>query len=98
MNEILGGYLFMKTETPSFNTAKGETNAYVAVPDEKTEKAVIIVQEYWGLNEHVKDVVNRYAGEGFIGIAPDLFRGKLAANSDEASKMMKALSIEDGLE
>ncbi len=88
----------MRNETLSFSTGNGETTAYVAVPDEKTDKAVIVIQEYWGLNDHIKDIADRYASEGFTAIAPDLYRGKLAASPDEASKMMKALAIEDGLD
>jgi len=88
----------METETLSFDTTNGDTTAYVAMPDEKTEKAVIIIQEYWGLNDHVKDIADRYAAEGFTAIAPDLYRGKLAVNPDEASRLMKALSIDDGLD
>ncbi len=90
----------MKTETLKFDTAKGETTAYIALPDEidAESKAVILIQEYWGLNDHIKDIAGRYADEGFICIAPDLYRGKIAANSDEASQMMNALEIEDGLD
>ena len=90
----------MKTETMSFNTAGGETTAFVAVPDSAGENAgaVIVIQEWWGLNDHIKDIAQRYAEEGFTAIAPDLYRGKTAANPDEASKMMNALQIEDGLD
>ena len=90
----------MKTETLSFTTSGGETSAYAATPDETKEntKAVILIQEWWGLNDHIKDIAGRYAEEGFICIAPDLYRGKVATNPAEASKMMNALEIEDGLD
>ncbi|MGB7068168.1 MAG: dienelactone hydrolase family protein [Pyrinomonadaceae bacterium] len=88
----------MKTESLNFSTINGSTTAYVAQPDYRTEKAVIVTQEWWGLNEHIKDIANRYASEGFIAIAPDLYRGKIAANSGEASKMMNDLAITDGLD
>ena len=88
----------MKSETLSFDTANGATSAYVAIPDAPTQKAVIVVQEYWGLNEHIKDIARRYADEGFIAIAPDLYRGKLATKSEDASRLMQALKIEDGLD
>jgi len=88
----------MKSETLSFDTANGATSAYVAIPDDSTQKAVIVIQEYWGLNEHIKDIARRYADEGFIAIAPDLYRGKLAATPEEAGKFMQALKIEDGLD
>lgn len=88
----------MKTETLSFNTAGGETTAYVAMPDEANGKAVVLIQEWWGLNDHIKDIAGRYAEEGFIAIAPDLYRGKLAKDPEEAGEMMNALEIEDGLD
>lgn len=88
----------MKTETLSFSTAKGDTTAYVAMPDEANGKAVILIQEWWGLNEHIKDIAGRYADEGFTAIAPDLYRGQLATNPEEAGKMMQALQIEDGID
>lgn len=90
----------MKTETIKFDTARGETTAYIAMPEEtdSARKAVVIIHEYWGLNDHIKDIANRYAAEGFIAVAPDLYRGKVATNSDEASKLMNALQLEDGLD
>ncbi|NOT46896.1 MAG: dienelactone hydrolase family protein [Acidobacteria bacterium] len=88
----------MQTETLDFETANGPTTAYVARPDGGGEKTVIVVQEWWGLNDHIRDIAGRYAAEGFNAVAPDLYRGELAANSDEAGRMMKALAIEDGLD
>jgi carboxymethylenebutenolidase len=87
----------MRSETLSFDTANGATSAYVALPKDPSRKAVIVIQEWWGLNDHIKDIAGRYAGEGFIAIAPDLYRGKLATNPEEAGRMMQALKIEDGL-
>lgn len=88
----------MKIESLSFSTANGDTTAYVALPDSQPDAGVMIIQEWWGLNDHVKDITRRYAGEGFLAVAPDLYRGKIAANPDEASKMMHALDIKDGLD
>ena len=90
----------MKTETLSFNTAGSETTAYVAMPGDTNEnkKAVVVIQEWWGLNDHIKDITGRYSEEGFIAIAPDLYRGKIANDPQEAGEMMNALEIEDGLD
>ena len=88
----------MSTESISFATANGDTTAYVARPDGGNGKAVVVIQEWWGLNDHIKDIANRWAGEGFTAIAPDLYRGIVATNPDEASKLMNALEIEDGLD
>ncbi len=90
----------MKTETLNIDTANGATTAYVAMPDNRDEntKAVILIQEWWGLNEHIKDIAGRYTDEGFIAIAPDLYRGTVATNPDEAAKLMADLAIEDGID
>lgn len=88
----------MKTETLSFDTAGGASGAYIAKPADANGKAVIVIQEWWGLNDHIKDIANRFADEGFTAIAPDLYRGKLAANPEEAGRMMQSLSVEDGLD
>lgn len=88
----------MKTEMLSFDTANGPTGAYTALPDGAREKAVLVIHEWWGLNEHIKDIANRYAAEGFIAVAPDLYRGRIASDSGEASEMMHGLEIKDGLD
>jgi len=59
---------------------------------------VLLIQEWWGLNDHIKDIAARYASEGFVCIAPDLYRGRIARDSDEASRLMHELEIEDGLD
>jgi len=88
----------MRTDNLSFDTANGPTTAYTALPDQDTNKAVVIIQEWWGVNDHIKDIANRYASEGFIAITPDLYRGKIATNSGDAGRMMQELKIEDGLD
>lgn len=88
----------MKIEMLTFDTAGGRADAFAALPDGAGGKAVIVIQEYWGLNDHIKDIARRYADEGFVAVAPDLYRGRIAANSDEASRMMKELQTEDGLD
>lgn len=90
----------MKTETLEINTKKGGTTAYVALPDETSAdtKAVVLIQEYWGLNDNIKNIAGRYAGEGFICIAPDLYSGQLASDKNEAAKLMGNLETEDGLD
>lgn len=88
----------MNSETLSFDTGSGPSTAYVAIPDAGNGKAVVVIHEWWGLNDHVKDIANRYAAEGFVAIAPDLYRGTIASNAEDASKLMHALQIDDGLD
>ena len=88
----------MRTDSLRIGTKGGDTTAFVARPDDDTDRAVVVIQEYWGLNDHIKDVTGRYADEGFIAFAPDLYRGNIAKNPNEASKMMQDLAIKDGID
>lgn len=88
----------MKTELLNLDTPGGATTACVARPDNDTTAAVILIQEYWGINDHIRDIAGRYANEGFLCVAPDLYRGKLAKNPDEAGRLMQGLAIADGME
>src|SRR5437667_9160388 len=88
----------MNAESLNLSTASGATTAYVARPHEPVGAAVILIQEYWGINEHIRDIAGRYAKEGYLCVAPDLYRGRIAADSKEASALMEALRVEDGLE
>ena len=88
----------MKTESLNVSTSRGATTAYVARPETTSAAAVILIQEWWGINEHIRDIAGRYANEGYVCVAPDLYRGKITSNPEEASKMMRALEIEDGME
>jgi carboxymethylenebutenolidase len=75
--------------------------AYVAAPQAKGKRpAIIVVQEWWGLNQHIKDVAKRWVREGYVAIAPDLYSRlghKVTTDANEAGKLMNALTMEDGL-
>jgi carboxymethylenebutenolidase len=88
----------MKTETMKVETGYGPTTAHVVSPDTaRPDGAVILIQEWWGINDHVRDLASRYAREGYLCAAPDLFRGKIAKDSQEASRLMNELAIDDGI-
>lgn len=53
--------------------------------------AIVLVQEYWGVNDHVRSLVQRMADEGFLVVAPDLYHGKTTTDAGEAGKLMTAL-------
>ena len=67
---------------------------YLAVPDSGSGPAVVVLQEWWGLEDHIKDVCDRLAGEGFLALAPDLFRGETTDQPDEAEQKMMAMSMD----
>jgi carboxymethylenebutenolidase len=55
--------------------------------------AIVVVQEWWGLNPHIKKVADRFAAAGYTALVPDLYRGKIATDADEASHEMGALDF-----
>lgn len=55
---------------------------------------VVVIQEWWGLVDHIKDVCERFAAEGFTALAPDLYRGKATSEPDEAAKEMMAMKMD----
>ena len=88
----------MNAETLNLATSGGATTAYVARPHTEVDAGIVLIQEWWGINNHIRDIAGRYANEGYLCVAPDLYRGRVAADSAEASALMNALPIEDGLE
>lgn len=55
--------------------------------------AVIVLQEWWGLNEHIMDVTRRIANEGYVALAPDLYKGQIATEPDQARKLVMELDM-----
>jgi len=88
----------VRVESLDLLTSAGATTAYVDRPEHDTNTGVILIQEWWGINQHIRDLASRYADEGYNCVAPDLFRGRVAQNKEEASALMNALRIEDGIE
>ena len=70
------------------------SGGYLATPASGSGPGVIVIQEWWGLVDHVKDVADRFAGEGFAALAPDMYHGETAASPDDAGKLMMALDVE----
>ncbi|MBI4012226.1 MAG: dienelactone hydrolase family protein [Candidatus Rokubacteria bacterium] len=70
-----------------------KTSGYLATPASGKGPGVLVIQEWWGLVRHVKNVADRFAAEGFTALAPDLYHGKTASEPDEAGKLFMALNI-----
>jgi carboxymethylenebutenolidase len=67
---------------------------YLARPAGDTPlPAIVVIQEWWGLNDHIKDVTQRFAGEGFVALAPDLYHGVSTTEPDEARKLVMELDM-----
>jgi carboxymethylenebutenolidase len=81
----------MVTFASNGSTAPG----YLAKPEGNGPfPGVVVIQEWWGLEEHIKDVARRFAAEGFVAIAPDLYHGHVATEPDDARKHAMAMQLD----
>jgi carboxymethylenebutenolidase len=81
-------------EMVQFASNGGTAQGYLARPTSGTGKGIVVFQEWWGLNDNIKGIADRFAGEGFVALAPDMYHGQLTAEPDEAGKLMMAMNIE----
>lgn len=82
----------------TFPSAGATAHGYLALPPSGQGPGVIVIQEWWGLTNHIADVADRLAREGFVALAPDLYGGNVAHDSDEALRMMQDLPVPRGVE
>ncbi|MGH9323792.1 MAG: dienelactone hydrolase family protein [Vicinamibacteria bacterium] len=76
--------------------ANGRTaRGYLSRPEKGRGPGVIVIQEWWGLVDHIRDIADRFAAEGYVALAPDLYHGEATKSPDEAGKLMMALNIEE---
>ncbi len=83
-------------EMVSYPSNGGTSEGYLAVPS-ASGPAVIVIQEWWGLDAHIRDIAGRFAREGFVALAPDLYRGSFATEPDEARKLVMNLNREQAV-
>jgi len=81
----------------TFQRPDGSTvEAYLVEPtDPKNAPGVVVIQEWWGLDDEIKNVANRLAKAGYRALVPDLYRGKLALEANEAEHLMNDLNFGD---
>ncbi|MFN2566048.1 MAG: dienelactone hydrolase family protein [Gemmatimonadaceae bacterium] len=76
--------------------ANGRTaEGYLALPPSGRGPGLLVIQEWWGLVDHIKDLADRFAREGFVSLAPDLYHGEQTKSPDQAGKLLMALNIAD---
>jgi carboxymethylenebutenolidase len=80
-------------ENVNFKANGGAADGYLARPAQGGP-GVVVIQEWWGLNDHIKKVADRYAREGFLALAPDLYHGTTTKSPDEAGKLLMALDVD----
>ncbi len=81
-------------EQVTFPSNCGTAEGYLAVPASGSGPGVVVIQEWWGLVPHVRDVADRYAAAGFVALAPDLYHGVTTTEPDEAGKLLMGLAID----
>jgi carboxymethylenebutenolidase len=82
-------------EMVTFPSNGGDARGYLALPYNGQGPGVVVIEEWWGLNQQIKEVCDRYASEGFVALAPDVYGREVPMDEpDEAAQMMMALNIE----
>ena len=86
VNKVLVGSMVTFTSSP------GDGSGYLALPSGAGKHpALIVIQEWWGLNDWVKEQADRFASQGYVAIAPDLYRGKVATDPSMAHELMRGM-------
>ena len=81
-------------QNTTFPSNGGQAHGYLSLPPSGHGPGVILIQEWWGLTDHIVDVANRLAAEGFVVLAPDLYGGRTAHDSDQAGALMSSLPVD----
>jgi len=77
---------------------KAGTDMFVAWPTGATVgPAIVVIQEWWGLNEQIREVAKRFARQGYLAVVPDLYHGKVAADAEGAHTLSRGLEDDDAL-
>lgn len=92
-------YEGLETGMVEYPDQDGETlMGYLARPTgEEAKPAVLVIQEWWGLNDHIKEVARRFAEEGYVAIAPDLYHGVVVSEPNEARKLVMELDMAEAV-
>ena len=77
-----------------FEANGGTASGYLAEPD-GDGPGIVVLQEWWGVDEHVREICDRFAGEGFLALAPDLYHGETTDQPDEAQQKMMAMNMDE---
>jgi carboxymethylenebutenolidase len=73
-----------------------DVQGYLAKPQKlEGAPAIVVIQEWWGLNDQIRGVADRYAQAGYLALVPDLYRGKMTVEKEEAHHLMSGLDFGD---
>lgn len=89
---VAGTALAQTHETVTFASMPNNGSGYLAAPSSAgRHPALIVVHEWWGLDAWIRQNADRFAKEGYVALAPDLYRGKVATTPDEAHELMRGV-------
>jgi carboxymethylenebutenolidase len=80
--------------TIDFPSNGSSATGYLAIPEGGGGIPLVVIQEWWGMVPHIRDVADRFAAEGFVALVPDLYHGEETTEPDEAGKLMMALNLQ----
>ncbi len=84
----------MTGQDVTFASNGGRASGYLSRPPSGQGPGVLVIQEWWGVNSHIRAVADRFAAEGFVALAPDLYHGVTTREPDKAGKLLMALDID----
>lgn len=82
----------------TFASNGGQAHGYLKKPESGSGPGLIVIQEWWGLDDHIADMVDRFAAEGFVALAPDLYGGRVAHDAEGAGALMQALDSDHAVQ
>ena len=86
------------TQTVTYPSGDEAVSGYLAMPSGAGKHpALIAIHEYWGLNDQVKEEARKFAAQGYVVLAIDLYRGKVATTPDEAHELMRGVPDDRGI-
>jgi carboxymethylenebutenolidase len=81
-------------EQVTFASNGDSAEGYLAMPASGSGPGVVVIQEWWGLMPHIRDVADRFAAAGFVALAPDLYHGAKTTEPDEAMRLLMGLAMD----
>jgi carboxymethylenebutenolidase len=81
-------------QNTTFTLEGRRIHGYLAKPPSGRGPGVLLIQEWWGLTDHIADVAERLAAAGYVTLAPDLFGGRTTHDAEEAARMKAQLPVE----
>ncbi|MGH9741201.1 MAG: dienelactone hydrolase family protein, partial [Candidatus Acidiferrum sp.] len=87
-----------RTETVSYKSGNETVSGYLALPQgHGRHPGLVVIHEWWGLNDQIKEEARKFAAQGYVVLAVDLYRGKVATTPEEAHELMRGVPDDRGI-